>query len=73
MYNIGNVEGVRSYATQANAERALEKAFGPKDSGKRDFNVLMVQNNAGRFVPVLINITVQHLGALAAAGFLCVN
>jgi hypothetical protein len=73
MFNVFNLDTCNSYATEANAIKALEKKFGPSQQGARLFNVLMARNTAGRVVPVLCNITTPNLGALAAAGFMCVN
>lgn len=75
MYSILNVEEAKSYATEANAMKAVEKALGKPDEAKeRDCNVLMVRNSKGRFVPVLINIRDgMSFSRCLATGFMCVN
>lgn len=74
MYSITNVNLVKSYATEANAVKAIEKKFGPADgTGRRICNFMMVRNHEGRFVPIAINIDPGMIGAVAHAGFMCVN
>lgn len=46
----------KTYATRANALKAVEKAYGPIIDvlGGTDLNFLMVQTEEGRFFPVFI-------------------
>lgn len=75
MYGYIKLDEVKSYASESNAMRAVEKAFGKHADGqRREFNVLLTYNSAGRVVPVICNVSKDiNLGQFAHAGFMVVN
>lgn len=67
----------KTYATEANAIKALDKAlekrgFGP-DNREYPFNVFMQQTADGRFFPVICNIPPAHFHWVLHLGFNLVN
>jgi hypothetical protein len=73
MFHVQKLDGINSYATAANAIAAVEKRFGSQFEGERRFNVLLVRNDTGRFVPILHSVSPGHHGTIAHAGFMVVN
>lgn len=73
-YGIVNIEPVKSYASAANAIKAVEKVFGPQLQGNsRQFNVAIMCTPEGRFFPLICNVHPNAMGMVIHAGFNVVN
>jgi hypothetical protein len=59
-----NVESAKTYATRENAIKAVEKKCGPNHEhfGTADVRYVIVQNEAGRYVPLFIGESALNAG-----------
>ncbi len=76
MYALETIsKDVKSYATEANAVKAVVAYFGPQEAdADRHCNILIVCNAAGRFVPMCINIRPgPSFSVCLNSGFFCAN
>lgn len=65
---------ITSYATRANAVKAAEKKLAPwANIDARVCNVFIVRNEAGRYVPMVHNISQQYFSQIVHCGLLVVN
>lgn len=65
---------ITSYATRENAVKAAEKKLTPwADIDVRVCNVLIVRNEAGRYVPLVHNIHPDHLHQIIHCGLFVMN
>lgn len=74
-FNVIKLEPSKTYASAANAEKAVTKwadrAFGGTNA--LVFNVIMMTTAEGRFYPLLCNINKEYFHIVIHSGFNCVN
>ncbi len=60
-----NITPVKTYATQANAVKAVEKYFGPNEEmfGAADLHYITIQGKDGRWFPVFFGERALRAGA----------
>ena len=76
-FNVLDMPDVKSYLTHDNAVTAVRNAAEARGWGStcpdRVFNVMVVQNSRGRFVPIICNINPKYFHAVIHIGFMVVN
>ena len=72
-FNVVTLQPTKTYASAANALKAIQKYAESINYPGRAFNVLMQTTPEGRFFPVIINVDTGFFHLAIHSGFCVVN